>query len=131
VKEQEIEEITDIIVELKKRYTPANFKKMGIKVGKVLTFSFEGSPVILEIIEIKNGKYFAKHIELHEPNTVAGHYRHHVNASDEAVKTHGSPYCVDCELPVSKPATVQGKLKYETRKERYLNDGTPIDATDE
>ncbi len=125
------EEITDIINDLKTRYTPENFKKMGIKKGKVLTFDYEGSPVVLEVTKVAKGRYWAKHIKLHEPNVVASHYRHNVDATDEATKEYGSPFCTDCEMPVSQVASVQGILKYEERKERYLSDGTPIKNIEE
>lgn len=116
------EEITDVIQGLQQRYTPANFKKLGIKKGKVLTFDYEGSPVVLEITRItKDKRYFAKHVELHEPNKVGSHYGHNVDA------TQNPPFCTDCEVPVSEWANIEGKRKYEARKERHFSDGTPID----
>lgn len=124
--QQKSEEITDIIEQLKSRYTDENFKKMGIKKGKVLTFGTNEEPVVLEITKISKGRYWAKHIELHEKNTVVSHYRHNVDATDEALKEYGSPYCTDCEVPVSEIATPQGKKKFEARKEQYLSDGTFI-----
>jgi len=124
---EQVEEITDIINQLKERYTPANFKLMKIKVGKVLTFGTNGNPVVLEITKVSKGRYWAKHVELHEKNSVVSHYRHNVDATEEAVKEYGVPYCTDCEVPVSTEATPQGKQKYEERKDRYLSDGTLIE----
>lgn len=120
------EEITDIIEQLKSRYTDENFKKMGIKVGKVLTFGTNENPTILEITKIAKGRYWAKHVQLHEKSSVISHYRHNVDATEEAEREYGSPYCTDCEVPVSEIATPQGKQKFEARKEQYLSDGTFI-----
>lgn len=124
---ERVEEITDIIEQLKTRYTPKNFKKLDIKVGKVLTFDYEGTPVPLEITAIVEGRYWAKHVELHEPNVVSSHYRHNVDSTEETIREYGVPFCQDCEIPVSQEATREGRERYETRKERYLSDGTPID----
>ena len=123
---QEVEEITDIINQLKERYTPANFKKMGIKKGKVLTFGKDENTTVLEITKVSKGRYWAKHIELHEKSTVISHYKHNIDATEEAEREYGSPYCTDCEVPVSEMATPQGKKKFEARKEQYLSDGTFI-----
>lgn len=117
---QKSEEITDIIDELKARYTPENFKKMGIKKGKVLTFGTPEEPVVLEITKVAKGRYWAQHIQLHEKSNVISHYRHNVDATEDP------PYCTDCEVPVSEIATPQGKKKFEARKEQYLSDGTFI-----
>lgn len=123
---QKSEEITDIIEQLKSRYTDENFKAMGIKVGKVLTFGKDENTTVLEITKIAKGRYWAKHVELHEKNNVISHYRHNVDATDETIKEYGSPYCTDCEVPVSEIATPQGKKKFEARKDQYLSDGTFI-----
>lgn len=119
---KKIEEITDIINQIKERYTDENFEKMNIKVGKVLTFGTNEDPTVLEITKIKDGRYWAEHIQLHDPTVVSSHLRHNVDATGEV------PYCTDCEVPVSYPATKAGRAKYELRKERHLSDGTPIDA---
>lgn len=121
------EDITDTIEELKKGYG-ADFDKLNIKPGRVMGFDYEGSKTYLEIGRIEDGRYFAKQVEMHEQNTVASHYRHNVDATEETIKEYGSPWCQDCEIPVSEAATVEGKKRYENRKERHLSDGTPIDV---
>jgi hypothetical protein len=117
-----VEDITDIINDLKARYTPENFENMNITVGRTLTFNYEGSPVTLKITEITDdGRYLAEHIDLYEPTAVSSHIHHNVDATGEV------PFCTDCEVPVTDPATPQGKAKFEARKERHLSDGTPIE----
>ena len=131
MKKTQEEDITDVIADLQKGMGITKFKKAGFKVGRVMTFNYEGSLTTLEITRIEDGKWFAKHVELHEPNTVASHYHHNVNTTEETVREYGSPYCSDCEVPVSQPATLEGKKTYETRKENYLPDGTYIGDEDE
>lgn len=116
------EEITDIIDELKKRYTPEHFAQMGIKRGKVLKFDYEGSPTIMKITKVAKGRYWAEHIELHSHQAVSSHYDHNVDVTSKP------PYCQDCEVPVTEPSTEDGEKKYQDRKDRYLEDGTLIDG---
>ena len=116
------QDITDTINELKAQYTPEEWNKMKVRVGRVLGFNYEGSRTYLEIGRVEDGgKYFAKEIELHDPTTVSSHMHHNVDATGEV------PYCTDCEVPVNEPATKLGKQRYEERKDRHLSDGTPID----
>lgn len=125
-------EVTDTIEEIKQGKTAEEFKSMKIKKGRTLTFNYEGSMTVLEITRTtRDGRYFAKEIELHEPNTVASHYGHNVDATQEASEQYGAPYCTDCEIPVSDKATLEGKRKYQKRKEQYLSDGTFIGDDDE
>lgn len=118
-------EVTDTIMELKSNNTPAQFKKMRIEVGRVLTFNYEGSITALKIIKIEKGRYWAEEIELHNANTVASHYNHNVDQNATP------PFCWDCTVPVTEPATLAGKRKFEARKDRHFSDGTPIDDIDE
>lgn len=121
------EEITDIINQIKERYTPENFEKMNIKKGRTLTFDFEGSPVVMEVTKVAKGRYWAKHVELHNPKFVSSHARHDIDASREMEKRHGVPFCNDCELPVSEMSTAIGRARFNMRKETQLQDGTLID----
>lgn len=118
-------DVTDTIEELKRNNTPAQFKKMRIEVGRTLTFNYEGSITSIQITKIEDGHYYAREIEMHEQSTVASHYHHKVDQNAEP------PFCWDCDVPVTEPATLEGKRKYEARKERHLSDGTPIDEDDD
>lgn len=113
-------DISEEIEELKAGYG-ADFDKLGIKVGKVLGFDYEGSKTYLEIGRIEDGKTYAKEVELYDPVQTLSHVHHNVDATGEV------PWCTDCEVPVTEPATRAGRAKYETRKERHLSDGTPIE----
>lgn len=91
--------------------------------GRVLVFNFEGSTTNIKITRIdrKNKRMWGEHIELHDQNIVRSHYRHNVDA------TVDPPFCTDCEVPVSEPATEDGEKKYLDRKDQRLADGTPIE----
>ena len=118
-------DITDTIMELKNHNTEAQFKQMNIIPGRVMGFDYEGSKTYIEIGRVENGQYFAKEVEMHAPNTVLSHSHHAVDQSKNP------PYCWDCEVPVTEMATVEGKQRYETRKELHFSDGTPIDDIEE
>lgn len=113
----QIEEITDIIREIKKDYTPENFKKLGIKKGKVMKFSYEGSPVVLRITKVLDGRYWAEHIELTPLDVGFSHYGHLLDSTDEMMKQYGVPWCQDCERPVNQRATQLGDRKAAVRNE--------------
>lgn len=115
------QDITETIEELKAQYDEAAWKRMKVKVGRVLGFNYEGSKTYLEIGRIEDGKYYAKEVELFDPTTVSSHLKHNVDATGEV------PYCTDCMVPVSEPSNPAGRAKFEARKERYLSDGTPLD----
>lgn len=119
-------DITQEIDELKANYTLGQWAKMKISVGRVLGFDYEGSKTYLEIGRItKDGIYYAKEIELHDPTTVSSHMHHNVDATGEVA------YCTDCEVPITEPSNPKGRAKFEERKERHLSDGTPIDEEPE
>lgn len=116
------EEITDIVNDLKARYTPENFKALGIKKGKVLRFDYEGSPVTLRITRVAKDRYWAEHVELVDQKIVKSHYGHNVDA------TQTPPWCEDCEVPVDELSTEDGDKKAKDRDERTLSDGTEINS---
>lgn len=115
------EEITDIINDIKARYTPENFAKMRIKKGKILRFDYEGTPVTLRITRKAGDRYWAEHVELHDQQVVRMHTNHDVELNSKP------PFCNDCQVPVTEPATEDGEKKYKDREDRYLSDGTPIE----
>lgn len=118
------QDITDTINELIEGNTKTQVAKMNLRVGRVLGFDYEGSKTYLEIGRIEDGKYFAKEVELHDPTTVSSHLHHHVDSTGEVA------VCLDCEVPITEPSNPKGRAKFEARKERYLEDGTPIDEDD-
>lgn len=115
------EEITDIIDEVRSRYTEENFRKLRIKKGRVLRFNYEGSPTTLRITRVANGRYWAEHIQLHDQRIVRSHTRHDVD------QTSTPPFCNDCQILVTEPSTEDGEKKYQDREDRHLSDGTPIE----
>lgn len=119
-----IEEITDIITELKKNYTARNFKKLNLVVGQVMKFSYEGSPVNLKITKIEDGRYWAEHIELMPIGVGFSHYGHNIDSSEEAIRDWGVPYCTDCMRPVNEQGTQIGDKLAANRNEIELTKKT-------
>jgi hypothetical protein len=88
------EEITDIIDDIKARYTPENYEALGIKKGKVLKFNYEGTPVNLKITRMAMGRVWAEHVTLTDMDTGMSHYGHLIDA------TVDPPFCQDCNVQV-------------------------------
>jgi len=112
------EEITDILTE--KGIKSGEFKK-----GQLLRFT----QTVIKITKIdkKNGRAWGVHVEPMKYHQAMGHYGHNIDATDEAVKEYGVPFCEDCEVPVNEEATKAGKTKAADRAERTLSDGTVIE----
>lgn len=127
MQESKVEEITDIIEDIKSRYTPKNFKNMNLVVGRILKFNYEGSPVNLKITKIEKGRYWAEHVTLVDQTIVRGHYGHDVDITEESKAEYGAPYCTDCGVVVTEPATEDGEVKAQDRADRSLSDGTIIE----
>lgn len=117
------EEITDLINDIKARYTPENFEAMGMKRGKILRFRH----ATIRITKVAKGRYWGAHVELVNPTVVTTHYGHNVDSTESALAEYGVPYCTDCEVPVDKPRTQAGEKKALDREERTLEDGTIVD----
>lgn len=117
-----IEDITDVIDGMRERYTPENFEKMNIVVGRVLKFDYEGSKTTLKIVEITDdGKYMAEHIYTNDMDTGFSHYGHVVLTDPATQEKYNSAYCQDCERPTSEPATEEGDTKAYLRQQEADN----------
>lgn len=111
------EDITDVIDEMRQQYTPENFEKMNIVVGRVLKFDYEGSKTTLKITRIEDGKYFAEHIYTTDMDTGFSHYGHIVESDKATQEKYGAAYCRDCECPTNEPATEEGDTKAYLRQQ--------------
>lgn len=116
------EEITDIL-------DPANIVAGRFKKGQVLKFDYEGTITTIKITKLdrKNGRAWGQHVELINYKTGFSHYGHLIDATDEAHKQYGAPFCQECEVPVSEPATEDGEKRALDRQDRTLEDGTVIE----
>lgn len=115
------EDITDVIEGMKQRYTPENFKKMDIKVGKVLKFDYEGSITTLKITRIEGAKYFAEHIYTTDMDTGFSHYGHVVLTDPATQEKYKAAFCTDCNVPTNEPATEEGDTKAYLRQQEADN----------
>jgi hypothetical protein len=102
------EELTDVI-------SPEGIK--ALKVGQILGFSYEGSPIRIKITrkDTKNMRIWGEHIDLVNIDTGMSHYGHIIDASDEARKKYGNVYCHDCHVTVDKKATWFGNKQADAR----------------
>lgn len=114
------EEITDIINDIKARYTPENFESLRIKKGRVLRFDYEGTPITIRVTRKAGDRYWGVHVELHDQRIVRSHTKHDVDLSSKP------PFCNDCQVIVTEPATEDGEKKFQDREDRHLSDGTFI-----
>lgn len=122
------EEITDMM-SAKSYYARDDNGEYMFHKGKVLKFKMEDKVTSIKITRIdrKNMRMWGEHIELHSREVVYGHRQHNVDATEETTKQYGSPFCTDCEVPVTEPATMDGDIKATERRDRTLSDGTPIE----
>lgn len=117
-----IEDITDVIQELKAQYTPEHWKEMDLKVGSVLKFDMEGSPTTLKITEITDdGKWMAQHIYTTDMDTGFSHYGHIVETDQATQEKYHAAFCVDCQVPTNEPATEEGDTKAYLRQQEADN----------
>ena len=112
------EEITDIL-------TPEGIKSGEFKKGQMLKFT--QTNIKITKIDKKNGRAWGVHVEPMKYHTAITHYGHIIDATDDAMKEYGAPFCEDCEIPVDEEATKEGKKKATERSERTLSDGTVIE----
>lgn len=110
------EEITDMM-------TDKAFKTF--KVGQVLKFA--QATIKITKIDRKNKRMWGKHIEMVGNDTVYGHYGHNVDTTGDALEEYGKPYCTDCEVVITEPATEDGEKKFLDRRDNTLADGTEIE----
>lgn len=116
------EEITDIL-------TPEGCKSGDYKQGQLLKFNYEGSITCIRITKInrKVGRAWGIHVEPMNYNEAMGHYEHEIDATEDAIREHRVPFCVDCQVPVNQPSTEDGEVKARDRADRTLADGTVIE----
>jgi hypothetical protein len=109
------EEITDLI---------SQQGMIKLRRGQVLKFNYEGSITAIKITRIdrKNWRIWGEHIALVDQKIVVSHTGHDVTY--EEGKT---PFCNDCQVPVSEPSTEDGEVKAKEREDNRLSDGTRID----
>lgn len=100
------EDLTDMMIDRAYTDRDENGKYVFYK-GRVLTFSYEGSPIHIKITRIdrKNKKMYGEHIALYDFNTGMSHYGHEVDTTDTA-----HIYCNDCKVEISQPATEEGEV---------------------
>lgn len=101
------EEISDVMAD--KSYTAKDDTgKYVFYVGRILKFSYEGSPITIKITRIdrKNKRMWGEHIALYNMDIGMTHYGHDVDSSDNA-----RVWCRDCDVEVSEPATEEGEVK--------------------
>lgn len=111
------EEISDMI-------TPEAYDDPEFKKGLVLKFT--KATLKITKVDRKNKRTWAEHISLVDQKIGLSHYGHLVDTTGEAMEEHGSPYCTECEVPITEEATRDGKTKAAYRQERTLSDGTEI-----
>lgn len=92
------EEITDIISEKGIR---------EIKVGTVLKFDYEGSPVHIKVTrkDTKNMRIWGEHVTLGGMDEGMSHYGHELDRDRTPV------WCLDCDRPVTQFSTKEGEMK--------------------
>jgi len=100
------EDLSDMMLDRAYTDKDADGKYLFYK-GRVLTFSYEGSPIHIKITRIdrKNKKMFGEHIALYDFNTGMSHYGHDVDSSDTE-----HVFCNDCKVEISQPATEEGEV---------------------
>jgi len=115
------EEITDLFGDVYQEVDPETHKFV-FRVGRVLKFNYEGSITTIKVTKIdrKAKRMWGVHIELVDQRIVRMHYGHEVD-SDQV-----PPMCLDCQVPVTEPATEDGEKKYLDRRDNHFEDGTPI-----
>lgn len=125
------EEISDMMTP--KSYIDRVDGQYVFRKGKVLKFNYEGSITSLKITKIdrKNQRMWAVQINLHDQRIVVSHYGHSVDTTGEALEKYGSPWCEDCEIPVTEPSTEDGDRNALDRRDdeerNVLSDGTRLD----
>lgn len=100
------EDLTDMMIDRAYTDRDENGKYVFYK-GRVLTFSYEGSPIHIKITRIdrKNKKMYGERIALYDFNTGMSHYGHEVDTTDTA-----HIYCNDCKVEIDQPATEEGEV---------------------
>lgn len=108
------EDISDIL-------TKENIKAGKFEKGQLLKFSDEdGNLTYIKIVKLnkKKGTAIGKHVQPSKTENVTSHYGHNVDSSHNTIVDWGSPYCTDCDMPVSQQALVTD--------DNHLSDGTEI-----
>lgn len=95
------------------------------KVGQVLKFS--NATIRITKIDRKNMRVWGQHVSLYDQKIVNTHIGHHIDKSIKTVGLHGTPFCLDCQVPLSEPSTEDGEVKAKDRADRELSDGTKIE----
>lgn len=97
------EEITDLI-------SPKAIQEL--KVGKVLVFDYEGSRTYIKITrkDTKAMRMWGQRIEMADLNAGMSHYEHELDRDEATFAKYEIPFCNDCQLPVSDPATEEGNI---------------------
>lgn len=100
------EDLTDMMIDAAYTDKDADGKYLFYK-GRVLTFSYEGSPIHIKITRIdrKNKKMYGEHIALYDFNTGMSHYGHDVDTTDTE-----HIYCNDCKIEIDQLATEEGEV---------------------
>lgn len=100
------ENLTDMMVDRAYTDKDEHGKFMFYK-GRVLTFSYEGSPIHIKITRIdrKNKKMWGERIALYDFNTGMSHYGHDVDSSNSE-----HIYCNDCKTEIDQAATEEGEV---------------------
>lgn len=117
------EEITDLFTGSVSFYTDKSEDgKYLMHKGKLLKFDYEGSEIAIVITKIdrKNRRVWGEHTELGDERATMSHYGHNVSLLDN------SPFCTDCEVPMTEFSTEDGEVKARNRADRTLSDGTEI-----
>lgn len=100
------EDLTDMMIDAAYTDRGEDGKYLFYK-GRVLTFSYEGSPIHIKITRIdrKNKKMYGERIALYDFNTGMSHYGHDVDTTDS-----DHIYCNDCKVEIDQPATEEGEV---------------------
>jgi len=106
------ENLSDMMID--RAYTDKDeHGKYVFHVGKILKFSYEGSPIHIKITRIdrKSKKMWGEHVNLYDFNTGMSHYGHDIDVTDPA-----RVYCNDCKTEIDQPATEEGEVAAITRQ---------------
>lgn len=112
------EELTDII-------KPEAFDDPKFKKGLVLKFA--EATIKLTRVDRKNRRVWGEHITLVNQRVTLSHYGHLINATEEMQQIYGTPFCEECNVPLTEESTEDGDVKAAERREGMLEDGTIID----
>lgn len=110
------EEITDLI---------SDEGIMKLVKGQVLTFQKGTQITSLKITKLdkKNKRVWAEHVDLIGAQNAMSHEDHILDRSNWAIQQFTVPFCEDCKVPISKPATEEGNVKMDLRRREEREGG--------